>query len=120
MPSLFATRFGEVAAPNLLTWFGVTVTIQRAAVTTAGVSALWKQGETIVTDRGISTSIIDRVWQIAKDAYTISGSEVEPRAGDRIVSDDATEWEVLPASVPAAVIVSGDYQWSISTKRVKS
>jgi hypothetical protein len=100
---------------------GQTVAIKRATVTTSGVTAVViDHGAMVETKAQAATAIIDRVWQIAKDAYTISGSEVEPRAGDRIVTDDATEWEVLPASVPAAVIVSGDCQWSISTKRVKT
>lgn len=76
-------------------------------------------GEMVENKPQATTVIIDRRWRIAVTAYLIAGSAVEPRAGDRLIDSDAVEWEVLPASIPAAVArVGGD--WEIATKRVKS
>ncbi len=120
MPSLFAQRFDEVAAPMLREWLGATVTIQRGAITTDGVTAMWEQKERVEQRQSITTTVIDRLWQIAKTAYTFSGVASEPKTADRIIDENGTEWEVLPASVPSSVSYSGDYDWSISTKRVKA
>jgi len=99
--------------------WGETVSIRRAAAVTTGIQAQWDQAERVETKLSITTTILDRVWQIRKTAYVISGVAAEPKAGDRIIESGGTEWEALPASVPTAVVDDGNYEWSIITKRIK-
>lgn len=101
---------------------GETVSLHRGAYTTSSVTAVVVDHDQVIENaKTLTTSIIDRVWTIAKSAYLINAVAVEPKAGDRIVGSDLVEWEVLPqTAVPAAVSYHAASDWLISTKRVKA
>lgn len=120
MSSPFDALAAACLSPLCDQHFGETVTLARGAVTTTGVTASWTtQGAEVVSPDGQHTALVDRYWLIAKSRYTVSGSAVEPRTGDRLTDADSHVWEVLPASVvQPAVSFAGGHEWKIATKRV--
>lgn len=120
MSSPFDALAAVTLSPLCDQHFGETVSITRGTVTTTGVTASWStQGAEVVSPDGQHTAIVDRLWIVAKTRYIVSGSAVEPRAGDRLTDADSQQWEVLPASVaPPAVSFAGGHEWKIATRRV--
>ena len=122
MPSVFSTRFFEIASPRLKTILGEVVTISRGAMSTADVTATWlSEGSEIQTQTrmGVKTSFIDREWVIPKEDYVIDGSAVEPAAGDRLTDADSTVWEVMSQpNMPTVESYGGGLEWLLRTKRI--
>lgn len=112
--------FAASCSPILNEVFGETVTLQRAASTTASVTASWiSDAGRLESPDGSVTIVVDRVWLILKTAYLIGGVAVTPATGDRIVESSGTTWEVLPSIAGPAVISHGaGYDWELKTKLV--
>ena len=120
MSSLFDALYASIAAPSLDRLFGETVTLQRGASTTAGVTASWTdQAGKIESADGSMVILVDRVWLVKKTAYLIGGEAVEPQKGDRLTDADSATWEVLPSVAgPAVLSYGGGHEWEIKTKQV--
>jgi len=122
MPSVFATRFFDIASPRLKAILGGVVTISRGASSTANVTAAWlSEGSEIETQTrmGVKTSFIDREWIVPKTDYEIDGSAAEPAAGDRLLDADGVTWEVMSQpNMPAAESYGGGLEWLVRTKRI--
>jgi len=121
------TVFDDVydqAVSSFASVFGETVTLHRAANSTAGVSVSWMgQGAEIQTNTqmGVKTSFVDRVWLVKKTDYVISSVAVTPAAGDRLVDSDSVRWEVMSQpNMPAAESYGGGLEWLLRTKRIAS
>ena len=121
------TVFDDVyntTVPAFAALFGGTVTLHRAADSTADVAASWiGQGSEIQTQTrmGVKTSFVDREWLIKQADYVIDGSAVTPVAGDRIVDSDSVTWEVMSQpNIPAAESYAGGLEWLLRTKRIAS
>jgi len=125
MPSVFATRFFDVASPRLKDVLGEAVTLSRGATTpTTGVTASWiANGSEIQTQTrmGVKTSFIDREWLITQADYVIDGAAVEPAAGDRLLDSDGVTWEIMSQpNMPAVESYGGGLEWLLRTKRIST
>ena len=124
MPSVFSTRFYDIASPRLREHLGEVVAISRGEASTSGVAATWlSEGEEIQTQTrmGVKTSFIDREWVITKVAYVFDGSAVTPSAGDRLTDSGGTVWELMSQpNMPAVEPYGGGLQWLLRTKRITS
>jgi hypothetical protein len=122
VPSVFATRFFDVASPRFKELLGEVVSISRGEATTVGVIASWiREGSEIQTQTrmGVKTSFIDREWLIIKTAYLIEGSAVTPAAGDRLTDADGVVWEGMSQpNMPAVESYGGGLEWLLRTKRI--
>lgn len=100
--------------------FAISVAIRRGPAVTTGVAATWqKHEESTFDEQGLTTAVIDRTWTIHVTDYALSGTAVDPRAGDRIQSPDGKTWECLRLEGrPAAELDSSGLHWEIHTKRV--
>ena len=122
MSSSFDALYASIAAPSLDRCFGESVTLQRGAVTTPGVTASWtEQSGKIESPDGSMTTLVDRVWIVKKAAYLIGGVAVEPQKGDRLTDAGGATWEILPSLAgPAVLSYGGGHEWEIKTKLVAS
>ena len=124
MPSVFATRFFDVASPRLQEHLGGAVALSRGANSTASVAARWIEEDSDIetqTSIGVMTSHIDREWVIAKTAYLINSVAVTPAAGDRLTDSDSVVWEVMSQpGLPAAEPYGGNLEWLLRTKRIST
>jgi hypothetical protein len=120
----------ETAAERLqermLSRASVTVTLKRGSLSTSSVSAVVGNQLLKVTDSDGNPQTIrtDKDFMIARTAYLIGGTAVEPQKGDRIVetidSAEAT-YEVLPYGDEKEWRWSDEYRktYRIHTRRVK-
>lgn len=117
--SLFDTLMIGGASSMLDQAFGEAVSITRGTTTTGGVRASWDTHAPSITTRDVThTAMVDRVWYVAKTAYTIQGEAVDPRTGDRLNDSAGVSWEVLPAKAVPPVTSLDSETWKILTKRV--
>ena len=114
----------ESTEPAFAAVFGETVTLSRGSNSTSAVAVSWAgQSSEIqtITRMGVKTSFIDREWLVAKSAYVIDSSEVEPSAGDRLEDSDGVTWEVMSQpNMPAAESFGGGLEWLLRTKRIST
>ncbi len=101
--------------------FGGAVTLKRGETSTAPFTTTWDlQDYELASDRGVVTVFQSRDYLLPKTAVVIGGSQVEPRAGDRI-HDSGEVFELLPlGDRPAHEDVAGGTRWLCHTKRVKT
>ena len=120
MPSVFDTRFAEVAAPVLENQFGVVVSIKRGSLTTTGVTAIKINGERKINlDDGNWLNAYDAQWIVVKTRYKVAGVAVNPKSGDRIIDAEGQHWELKPIDDMSEVDDrDGGYEWLLRTKRV--
>jgi len=126
MPSVFATRFFDVASPRLRDHFGEAVSLVRGAVETTGVTAVVTtheyQGDG--QDGFVTTFVFtDFVFDVAD--YVFSSVVVAPRKGDHIkrtVDGTTYTYEVLP--VPSGRVCEWSDksvgQWRVHAKFIDS
>ena len=80
-------------------WFGDTVTYQRGVNSVAVTAEVQLNQYEVMDHEGFSTTVTSRDYLIAAADLVISGSEIVPRAGDRIVETirgTSHTFEVMP------------------------
>ena len=77
--------------------FAVAVSVTRVAATTAGIAAIVAtRSYDLVGDDVTVTSVQSWDFDIIATTYKISGSQVNPQAGDRITTAAGSLYEVMP------------------------
>lgn len=102
--------------------FGETISITRGATSTTGVTASWVSNKTETQDQYAETlvaKVTRRNWLVAKTDYTISGTAVTPRPGDRITDAAGNVWEIAhDGTTPAVRTYEDPNYWDVATKQV--
>lgn len=120
MTSRFDDRFQNHGSPVVDREFSVSITFSRGGITTAAFSARRSQRshESMGGEIGISVRVERRDFLLPIADVMIDGTEVEPRAGDRI-TEGSTVWEVhFPDDTTPAAEKLGEYDWVAHTKLV--
>jgi hypothetical protein len=104
MPSLFTTRFEDVAMPMLENQLGFSVVFKVGATSSAAFTALAtdREYEAVELETGLQFKLTSRDWLLPASSLVISGALVVPRAGHRIV-DGSDEYEIVPIAGKPAV-----------------
>ena len=122
MSSAFDELWAESGETAMRAVFGDTVSIRRGTVLTTGITAQKFLGErTLETSDGGTVKFYGAAWVVLKSEYVFSGTESEPRSGDRVVEASGSEWEVTPIEgIAEAGEQPGGREWLLMTKRVRA
>lgn len=99
--------------------FSTSVQFQRGSAVTDAFDATWDRNKNLVfEEEEFGTQASMRDWWLPFASVTVHGTQVEPRAGDRILDGNWT-WEIMPMGRgPAAEIIDGSQRWLVHTKRI--
>jgi hypothetical protein len=122
MSSAFDELWADSGETAMRAVFGDTVSIRRGTVLTTGITAQKFLGErTLETSDGGTVKFYGAAWVVLKSEYVFSGTESEPRSGDRVVEASGSEWEVTPIEgIAEAGEQPGGREWLLMTKRVRA
>lgn len=105
--------------------FGVpSVTLTQGFSTSDPFTAQWESIENqVVSDEGLLSKVVSRVFMFDKESLTFAGIIGEPRKGDRLnvseANGDVVVFEILPwGDLPAIEVMAGGYRWLVRGKVV--
>ena len=120
MPSLFESRFEDVAMPMLETEFSVSVTFQVGTKSSEAFIAIGNDREydSIELETGLPIKLTMRDWLLPVSSLVIAGTTIAPKAGNRITYGDE-QFEVVPVQgKPAAELQEGGYRYLVHSQRI--